>query len=357
MNVSNTYNESIDELIRISKESKLLVDDLSINGVTQKCESRLDGWDYCYSIAIGLAGVYITSSKQLEEYLVDVHRAASECHGEYDLFQRVLGKLLHHKGDYIDQIAPPFKNRNGENAYGAFHRLLWGHDVLSVGEDNPFYLMFKQEGVRGIVQAVRHLLADTLSKQGLPMPGSSYLDYVKEDVKTSNYLILISQKLSEAAFDNKSRAQEIYSHMFSIRGQDLTYAGIVNVLTTIYNKTRNIKDAVRISEIRLISYYVSFWGHFIVGMSRQNGIPYVSVPLASAMFIEWVRYNRSDWQQINKMKTVTDDIERRVLQLEQRQSFIMKMIGDDYCSVNKKAGQISNINRFKELLNEVEKND
>jgi hypothetical protein len=184
----------------------------------EKSESSLDAWDYCYAIAIGLAGVFISTNEKFAQYLAEIHQAASGASGDYDWFQAFLGNTLQHKGDFIDIVGkPPLKNRKGENAYGLFHRLLWGHDILSLGEDNPFRLMFKQKGLSGILQAVQHLLADTCSKQGLPLPGSSFLDVVNEDGKTSNYLIQVAQQLSVESTGNKTKAQEIYSHLATTR--------------------------------------------------------------------------------------------------------------------------------------------
>lgn len=350
MNENETYKQSIIELQKVSEESEAIVLALDSEDTIIKCESRLDGWDYCYAVAIGLAGVYITSSQKLEEYLADIHKASSDCNGEYDFFQKALGRLLHHKGDYIDKIDATFKNRKGENAYGLFHRLLWGHDILSINKDNPFYLMFQQKGVIGIVQAVRHLLADTLSKQGLPIPGSSFLDFVDENGKTSNYLIKISTMLSEEAFDNKTRAQEIYSHMFTIKGQDLTYSGIVDVLTLLYCKLRGVSDPIRKSEMRLIAFYIAFWGKAIVGMIKQNGIPYISIPLANAMMVEWVRNDYLYRKQIKKLRETTVDIAEKVNALERRNTFINEMIGEDYSSTEKRIGQRRNINKFEDIL-------
>ena len=351
MNEQDIYLQSINELKGISEESEYLLEEITSNDTIIISESRLDGWDYCYALLIGIAGAIITSSQKLEDYLADIHKAASDCNGEYDMFQTLVGKLLYHKGDYIDKMDMVFKNRNGENAYGLFHRLFWGHDVLSIKEDNPFILMFRQKGISGIVQAVRHLLADTLSKQGLPMPGSSFLDFVNEEGKTSNYLVKISQMLSDAAFDNKTRAQEIYSHMFTIKGQDFTYAGFVDVLSILYFKMRSIVDPVRRSEIRLISFSISFWGKAIIGMTKQNGIPYISIPLGKAMILERVHFECLVRKKIKKLHNKTEEICKRVEYLEEQGVFINEMIGDDYSDLDKQTGRIVNISKFSDLIN------
>ena len=96
---------------------------------------------------------------------------------------------------------------------------------------NPFELMYQQKGLMGIVQAVRHLLADTMSKQGLPVPGSSHLDTEREGGRPWNRIIDWVQGLSIEAGGDKKMAQEIYSHMFTIRAQDIAAGGLVASLS------------------------------------------------------------------------------------------------------------------------------
>lgn len=160
-----------------------------------KSASSLDAWDYCFSIAIGIAGAKISTSEQLENYLNDVHHAASGATGDYTKLQEFLGSLLRHQGDAIDKpwTEKQFINRAYEPADVGYHRLLWGHDIINLGVDNPFRLMFEQQGISGILQAVRHLVADTTSRQGLPLPGSATFDYIKDNGKVSNYLLELAK--------------------------------------------------------------------------------------------------------------------------------------------------------------------
>lgn len=244
----------------------------------QKYPSCLDAWDYCFCIAIGYIALSITTDEQFAVYLEDIHKASSGISGEYDKLQTLLGKLLYHKGDHIDMAEKNFKNRKGENAYGAFHRLLWGHDILSTSGDNPFVLMVKQKGLSGIVQAFQHLIADTTSKQGLPLPGSSYLDFEKENGAVSNYLIKIAEDLSEDSVGNKRVAQSIYSHMFTVRAEDCAGNVTVESLSTGYFKIRGIENSVRRVQFKLIAYIIAFLGHSAIGAIRQDGIPYINIP-------------------------------------------------------------------------------
>lgn len=281
------------------------------NTELQLSESSLDSWDYCYSFLIGFSGVILSTNKELSKYLDEIHKSASGASGEYDRFQILLGKLFNHQGDHIDSIDGIFKNRTGANAYGLFHRLLWGHDIFSFGKDNPFALMFEQKGLLGILQTIRHLIADTTSKQGLPLPGSSYLDFVGENGKTSNYLIRVAQQLSEESFGNKAKAQEIYAHMFTIRAQDVIAGTVVKILTEIYFKTRKIDDNIRKSEIRLIAFAVNFFGEAIAGSLKQNGTPYINVPLGAAMGSEFVKFCYYNNKELTRLRQNTDSSARK----------------------------------------------
>ncbi|MEE0955328.1 MAG: hypothetical protein U0L49_05850 [Eubacterium sp.] len=280
----------------------------------EKSESDLDAWDYCFCLAIGLTAPYISTDEVLQQYLTGIHDCASEANGEYDFLQKSLGLLLHHKGDPIDQFDKKFIKRDRENAYILFHRLLWGHDPFSIKEDNPFYLMIKKQGLSGIIQAVQHLLADTTSKQGLPFPGSSYFDFADENGTLSNYLIKISQDLSVDAVGSKRAAQEIYAHMFTVRAADLIGGGTIFAISEIYFMARKIKDIIRISQFRLISYSVCFWLQMLIGISGEKGLPFVNYPAGYGMLKNFVKlYVASDLETkeiVKKQKLSQKETER-----------------------------------------------
>lgn len=276
---------------------------------TEETISDLDGWDYCFAVLFGLAGLLIVSKTKLAEYLEDIHKSASEASGDYDWFQIMLGKLLHHKRDIMDQVDGSFINRAGENAYGIFHRLLWGHDILSTGKDNPFCLMNKQSGgLRGILQVVRHLVADTFSCQGLPVPGSSHLDFRNPDTgNVTNHLIEISKRLSREA-DSKIQAERVYAHMFTIRVQDVAAGAIVKLFSNAYFLARGIKDEIRIAQFRLIAYSVNFFGEAVYGCTNQGGIPYINLPLASLMITSLRKLYYMNYKEICKLREKTDEL-------------------------------------------------
>ncbi len=274
----------------------------------EKSESTLDGWDYCFVVAIGLAGVFITSSEKLAQYMESIHKTSSGISGKYDFFQTALGKLLHHKGDYIDSLNGTFMNRAGENADCLFHRLLWGHDIISIGKDNPFYLMFQQKGLFGILQVIRHLIADTMSKQGLPLPGSSFFDYTNERGKISNHLITVAKKLSDEAYDNKTKAHEIYAHMATIRAQDIAGGVVIKVLTDNYIRVRKINDDIRRTQIRLMGYAIAFLGQAVYGCIKQKGVPYINFPLAVTLGTTFAKFCYLNNRDIKRLYAVMDGI-------------------------------------------------
>lgn len=284
----NFFYESVDILDNLSIQCKEEMESWgSIDSTAlEKFISALDAWDYCFSLAIGMAGAKITTNEKLEEFLNEIHHAASGASGEYSKLQQFLGKLLHHQGDSIDKLAGEkhFINRAHESADVGYHRLLWGHDIFNLSEDNPFTLMVKQKGIKGILQAVRHLIADTTSKQGLPLPGSSYLDYTNENEKISNYLIKISKNLSMESVGNKRNSQAIYSHMFTVRAQDIMSGGVIAGFAAMYFKIRDIDDTIRKLQFLLIAYSVSFLGEALIGAFKNNGIPYINIPLATVVF-------------------------------------------------------------------------
>lgn len=327
--VEQLYSESIQTLNRMmsaNSDEMARWNDFDYTQVST-IPSNLDGYDYCFSIAIGLAGSFISTSDELAAYLNEIHEMASEDGDNPDFLQRLLGKLLHHHGDSIDQVAGEcFKNRDGTNADCIFHRLLWGHDVLSFKGDNPFCLMFQQKGVAGILQALRHLTADTMSKQGLPFPGSSLFDYTKSDGRTSNYLIHICQNLSKES-TNGTKRLDIYSHMFTIRAQDIMGGAAVGILSKVYYAIRGYDDEIRKAQFNLIAYSVSFFAQAIVGTIRQGGIPYINIPLLCATLKHLVGLYVLSGKETKRLELRTGELIEQGNQLEAMVLATGQMIG------------------------------
>lgn len=235
-------------------------------------ESNLDAYDLILSIIFGILGACISTNDSINEFCDKIHTNASNSSKNISTPDKLIGYLLNHNGDNMDQINGTFINRNNQIADIGFHRLLFGHDPLHFSEDNPFKLMFEQKGLKGILQAFRHLIADTFSKQGLPLPGHAYLDYT-ENGKLSNILRDLTMEFSN---NNRPVAIKNFNHLFTIRAQDIASQGFVSATASAYFKFRNINDDIRKIQYRLISYSVNFFSHAAIGASRQNGVPYIN---------------------------------------------------------------------------------
>ncbi len=260
----------------------------SIN-MLEALPSNIDRLDMAWCLTTTVVSTFITTSKHFAKWLEGIHDAASDKSGSFDAMQKILGKTLHHKDDWLDQYEGQWNTRDVANAYAQFHRLLGGHDIFAIGESltphNPFTMMIKQREsvLGGTLQATRHLIADTFSSQGLPAPFSSYVDSTADDGRSWNKIIDIVQELSIETTGNKQQAESIYSHLFTLRAQDFIGGGAALALTSAYLHARDIEDAIRKTQIRLISYSMSFFAQAIVGATRQNGIPYINYPLGGAM--------------------------------------------------------------------------
>ncbi len=268
----------------------------------ERTPSDLDGLDMAWCLLVAIVSTFVSTSDDFAKWCEGVHDAASEKSGSFDAVQRILGKTLHHKGDWMDN----FKARDGQNAYALFHRLLGGHDIFATGRSltphNPFVMMIEQEGsiCGGVLQAARHLVADTFSKQGLPLPFSSYFDIATEDGRPWNIIIDIVQELSTETIGNKQQTEAIYSHLFTLRAQDFAGGGAALVLTSAYIKARGVEDKIRVIQIRLVAYSLSFFAQVAMGATRQKGVPYINYPVGAAMAKELaallIESNKKTWR-------------------------------------------------------------
>lgn len=273
-------------------------------------ETDLDAMDLIVCFLAMVASTFIATNEQAEAWLAGVHDAASKKSGDYDVVQKALGLLLEHSGDAMDY----FKTRDGQNSWGLFHRLLWGHDPLAFGKTimphNPFIMMIEQKDsiLGGSLQALRHLVADTFSKQGLPLPGSSFLDCSTEDGRPWNYIITIVQELSESSYDNKAHAEQLYEHLFTIRAQDISGGMAATAIVATYIKLRCIKDELRQTQLKIVAYAMSFYAEAVVGMVRQEGIPYINHTLGAAMAGEVVKLLYQSNKRTSQLEAKTNEL-------------------------------------------------
>lgn len=303
----------------------------------ERLESDMDGWDFAVCLASAAISAFLTTSEAFEKWLAEVHDAASKQSGNYDFLQTILGKLFAHKGDNMDW----FKTRDeSTDPYRLFHRLLWGHDPLSRESDNPFLLMFAQkEGMAGLLQAVRHLIADTFSKQGLPFPGSSYFDYTNKDGKPWNYLIDLVQELSQEVYGNKAQAEAIYEHLLTIRAQDIAGGMAVIAVTSSYLKLRNITNDIRTAQVRLVAYTMSFYAEAIVGAAKQKGVPYINIPLGAAMAKELTSLMIASNNETAKLGRRTKELDARAETLIGQHNRLKALMFDEDINLYLEAGQ------------------
>ena len=279
-----------------------------------KIPSNLDACDLAASISFGIIGTVINNSKKVSEFLQKIHNDASTP----DTPNTLLGKLLRHSGDHMDKVP-------GERTKYP-HRIMWGHDIFSIGPGNPFYLLIKQYGVgRGLLQAFRHLIADTCSRQGLPIPGHSFFDNLEKlsDGKETmgNRLINIANKINTEVGNSNSGSNvnnEAFNSLFSVHMQDVTAKGLTWGLTKAYIMARGVKDEIRITQLHLIATFVNFygttfWGVFKTGVPKINWILLVSlVKLTAQLYIKSNRETKALQQITTGIIESNIELERRV---------------------------------------------
>lgn len=345
------YNNSLKEIenISISIKEELIINDYSI---AEKSESTLNASDYCFVFLFGFLGAFLSTNKKLENYLAEIHHAASGVSGDYDKFQIMLGKLLYHKNSDMDLM----QKRDGAPTNIGFHRLLWGHDIFSISGDNPFSLMIKQENsvIRGILKTLRHLVADTMSKQGLPSPGSSFLDYKYvdpyfEEEKMSNYLIDIVSNLSEEKYGNKAKSQEIFQHLFSIRNQDILGGMLSKALTECYLKINKVDNELKKAQIRFMVYAVDFFCEALIGAFKQKGIPYINIPVFGAMMGSYAKLAYIDYKETQNILKESDEVIKKADSIIEKYESQLK-----YLSLKEtKESLINSIQKSEDNMNEL----
>lgn len=304
--ISARLNE-LDSVIDSTKKEVLNVGNI----VSAKSESALDVQDVMMIFISGFIGGAFSSLEKIESTFHEIHNGSS-----VKAPKGFLEKILHHAGDEIDK-GGNFITRNGDRAEFGFHRLFFGHDPLSVGHgDNPLILMINQHGfMKGSLQLFRHLVADTFSKQGLPIPGHSYLDFAKANGKTGNYLLEMTKELNKGTDINNVEA---FNHLFSIRMQDILSQGLTWGLITAYIKFRGITDEIRISQLKFSAYSVSFFVNSVSGMIRTGGLPYINWTTLGLMVKEGIYFFKLNYREIKLLEAKTNLLVESNIALEKR---------------------------------------
>lgn len=342
------YQNYYEQCIRCSREINECLNGKQIIILESEIETELEAIDYSFAVLLGLIGALITSSKNVEVMLDKIHQIASEKARESDeVYKKIIKFFLGHKGDYIDTVRVDtgagvkkrFVTRQAkedgnlyimESSSTGPHRIFWGHDMLSGKKDNPFYIMQKQiPGLKGVVQTLKHLTADTFSKQGLPVPTSSWWDYSYTDErgieKVGNRLLDVCNDLykSSSSKDKISVTganNEIFNHLFSIHIQDLGVQQIGKLVCDKYLKYRKIENKVVQHQFKTIFYAVLFFINSLIGAIKY-GIPYINWPAGLMMIKEVTCMMGISNMETRKLRKITDELLEQTEQLERKINF------------------------------------
>jgi hypothetical protein len=142
--------------------------------------------DIAVAFTAGLAGAF--ASAYFEEVLDKIHKVSHCAEKSDNPVIQYLGKVLKHNGSPMDKMR------------GRKHRLKYGHDIL-----NPFEVwddLAEQYGGnrKALLHWAKHLMSDSLSKEGLPLPGSSYFrDFLQENFTAAQYQKYLTVKSRDLA--------------------------------------------------------------------------------------------------------------------------------------------------------------
>ena len=276
-------------------------------------QSSLLQRDWFWAVMAGVVGGTITSSEKIQQWLDSIHTDAS-----LEQPRSLLGTVFHHKGDNMDQFPTgpdgrKFVRRDyfetGETS-GApqLHRLFFGHDPFSLCPDNPFLLLIKQRGLlRGPLQVVRHLAADTFSKQGLPMPSHSWFDYSTHRHNRFADLANEAARNAHGITGGSLHPNQVFGHLFSVRMQDILAQGLTWGICGAYCRVAKVNDPIRRSQIKLVAYTVAVIASCLAGYLRY-GVPFLNWPSLLAAVKEFVTFLRLNYADIAALEARTSQL-------------------------------------------------
>lgn len=307
--LNNTELSCIDDAKNIFEETSMYLNGKRCIPLERSADDLM-AYDVITAIFIGAIGSATTTSEKLNRLLDDIHTDAS-----LKKPKTLLGMLLHHTGDEIDSIT-----RGGKAFATYLHRLYGGHDILSLKGDNPFVVLCRQYGIpKGILQAIRHLVSDTFSKNGGVLPGSSFLDFVKSDGTVGNYL---DEWAKDFAHGNGLSPQEVYSKLFSIRMQDIGATTVTNTLINLYAKSighikgRKPLSRIGVSQLKIIALLTTVIGSAGAGIVIYHGVPKINIPAIAALSGETVKLLALDNKDIKALHKKNQDLEERMKKIE-----------------------------------------
>lgn len=260
----------------LSLELTELIKELeSIKDIDSYFESeKLEFQDVLVAMIIGTVGSLISTNEQLQEFLRLFHPTDKpKDNNTLTGLQKKARKVLNHSKQEMDQHEGQYIKRDGNAGVPfGFHRLFRGHDILSWKGDNPFQLLINQFGFAdGIKKAILHLLADTCSTQGLPVPLHSIFD-VQSGEGLDNLLHEWSISLSGVT---KERAVSIFNNMFTIHATDILGGGATVLLQNEYLSVCNFETKKTKDIFKIIVQVCNFIVTGIIGFI-QTRIPKIN---------------------------------------------------------------------------------
>jgi hypothetical protein len=307
--INNYINESLSKLDNFNYE--LIQAEIDIENISNKIEfiqyDPINKVDFIFAIISGILGGYFSNSEKIKSSLDKVHTDASK-----ENPQTFLGKIFHHKKDNIDafEIEPgvrEFLKRDFQEGSAYLHRLYFGHDIFSLKKDNPFYVLICQKGpVKVIIQAIRHLCGDLFSKGGMPLPFSSWFDYLGKDGNISNWFDTLT-KIIRNNSNTDLNINEVFRRLFTINMQDILSQGLTWALIKAFIAVRGINDSIYASQLRLMAYSSNFFSYFFIGYF-QTGVPSINWPSLTMSSKEFLIFMRANYKDIKCLEKITDRI-------------------------------------------------
>ncbi len=319
--LSNGLNEEIDAIGQV------------LSGIAKAQPPASHPANFVLPVLYGGLSAGFASSDFVNDFLNEIHKMASKTTEPKSVFETMIRSLFGHSGDHIDQFDPGdgdsrFINRMktvledgssiwaGQNAECLAHRLFWGHDIFSMSGDNPFHLLCKQYGLlKGITQVFRHLLGDTFSKAGLPIPFHSYFDYVKDSGRMGNRLLDFAKSTAAEASGDLT-GYEAFNQMFTIRAADIGTTALNSVACGVHNMIINRNDEAAATQVRAIAYSSQFFSKAAIGAIRSGGVPFISWPTALMAAKEIFNMYQVSYREISALERITAELVPKTDRLE-----------------------------------------
>lgn len=289
--------------------------------------------NFVLPVLYGGLSASIASSDAVNKFLEEIHDMASKKTKPKTVIEKIVRFLFGHSGDNIDQFDPGdgdirFINRmksvrddgslawGGQNAECMAHRIFWGHDIFSISGDNPFTLLCSQYGlVKGIAQVFRHLLGDTFSRAGLPLPFHSFFDYVNDKERMANKLLDFAKSTASDASGDLS-GYDAFNQMFTIRAADVGTTALTSAVCGVHNMIMNRGDEAAATQVRAIAYSTQFFGKAAIGAVKTGGVPFISWPTAIMATKEIFNLYRVNYREIAALERVTAALGSKTEEME-----------------------------------------